>query len=78
MKKIMTLLSLMILATSPAFAGTYSAKKIYNALKIEGVYLNPGIAGVSRKQKSVGGLTCIRAVVVYPNAVPTFTCELNN
>ena len=49
---------------------------IYNALKIKEVRLNPGIIGVGRFEKSVGGLSCVRSVVVVPNAVPTYECTM--
>ena len=49
---------------------------IFNALNAPEVYLNPGYAGVSRIQKSVGGLVCIRSLVIVPRAVPSYICTL--
>jgi hypothetical protein len=47
---------------------------IYKALKVKEVALNPGIAGSSEVRKRVGGLTCVRSLVIYPGAVPSYSC----
>ncbi len=49
---------------------------IYKAMKVKEVALNPGIVGASRTLKQAGGLSCIRSLVIYPNAKPTFECDI--
>ncbi len=56
--------------------GQYKPEAIYKALKVKAVNLNPGIVGVGRFQKSVGGLVCLREQIVVPNAKPTFECQI--
>lgn len=53
------------------------SEEIYNALDVEEVALNPGIVGASRTEKSIGGLSCIRSLIIVPDAEPTFECTLN-
>lgn len=55
----------------------YNAEEIYSALDVVEVDLNPGIVGASRTEKAVGGLSCIRELIIVPNAVPAFDCTLN-
>lgn len=54
------------------------AQKIYDALNVEAVEVNPGIAGSMRLRKAVGGLTCEMSRVVVPNVVTYYNCELAN
>lgn len=58
-------------------ADNNNAEEIYNALNVEAINLNPGIAGASRFEKSVGGLSCIRSLIIVPNATPEYECILN-
>ena len=51
-----------------------NAELIYKALKVKEVFMNPGIAGSSQVRKSIGGLTCDRSLVIYPGAVPSYSC----
>mgnify|MGYP006898468617 CR=1 FL=1 len=51
---------------------------IYNALNVEEVDLNPGIAGSRRTQKSIGGLTCTKSLTIVPLAKPSYSCSLAN
>lgn len=51
---------------------------IYNALNVEEVDLNPGIAGSRRTQKSIGGLTCTKSLTIVPRAKPSYSCSLAN
>lgn len=48
---------------------------IYNALNVKPVALNPGIAGVGRGVKKVGGIACLREQLIVLGASPTFTCQ---
>ena len=45
-------------------------------MKVKEVALNPGIVGASRTLKQAGGLSCIRSLIIYPNAKPTFECDI--
>ena len=47
---------------------------IYKALNVEEIDLNPGIAGVGRFGKIVGGLKCERSQIVVPNAQVNYDC----
>ncbi len=60
-----------------AISKANSAEEIYSALDVVEVDLNPGIVGASRTEKAVGGLSCIRELIIVPNAVPAFDCTLN-
>lgn len=51
-------------------------RAIYEALNVEEVDLNPGIAGSRRTQKSVGGLTCTKSLTIVPRAKPSYSCSL--
>lgn len=57
-------------------ASKNSAKQIYEALSVKEVNVNPGIAGSSNLEKSVGNLTCNKMTVIYPNAKPSYICSL--
>lgn len=82
-----TMITILTVISSLAFAGhenegigkgsAYNAEAIYTALNVKEVAVNPGFAGVSRLVKSVGGLTCEKAVVVYPNAKPSYSCTID-
>ena len=61
-------------APAPGVPG-YDPAAIYQALKVKEKNLNPGIAGSSRLQKSVGGLVCVRSTIVVPGAVPSYVCD---
>lgn len=50
---------------------------IYKAMKVKETLLNPGIAGSSRTLKQAGGLSCYRSLLIFPNAKPTFSCEIS-
>jgi hypothetical protein len=77
MKKII-LAAVMVASTfSFAAASKYNPEAIYGALNVKEVALNPGIVGASRLQKSVGGATCIRSLIIYPGAKPTFECSFD-
>ncbi len=52
-------------------------EKLYKALRAKEVNLNPGIAGSSRIEKAVGGLSCIRSMIVVPNATPSYECTIS-
>lgn len=52
------------------------AQAIYEALNVEAVHLNPGVAGSGRFGKSVGGLSCEMSRVIVPNAVAHYSCTL--
>ena len=65
----------LLLVSANAFA--YNAEDIYNALDVVAVDLNPGIAGSSRTEKAVGGLSCIRELIIVPDAVPSFDCMMS-
>lgn len=52
-------------------------EQIYKALRAKQVNLNPGIAGLGRIQKSVGGLTCIASTLIVPNAQTSYSCEIS-
>lgn len=38
----------------------YQPSEIYSALNVQAANVNPGMAGLRRQEKSVGGLTCVR------------------
>lgn len=63
-----------LLITSATFG--YSPKDIYESLDVPEFHLNPGIAGISRIEKSVGGLTCIKSRTIIPSSEVTYECEL--
>lgn len=50
---------------------------IYESLNVDEEVLNPGIAGSSRKRKSVGGLVCEKSLVMVPGQQPHYSCVLN-
>jgi len=71
--------------SSFAFAGqenqgighvAYNPQEIYDALTVSAVAENPGIAGVYRYVKSVGGLTCEKALMATQIS-PSYTCEID-
>lgn len=55
----------------------YNPGQIYEALNVEAVAMNPGIAGVGHFRKSVGGLACDKSTVIYPNAQPSYSCVVD-
>lgn len=57
--------------------GQYKPEAIYKALKVKAVNLNPGLAGSSLYQKSVGGLSCTRTLIIVPGAKPTYECAID-
>lgn len=57
---------------------SYNPQKIYEALNVKEVQLNPGIVGASRTLKAVANLECTRSLVVVPNAVPNYECTVND
>lgn len=67
-----------LVLVSPAFASLYDAAKIYKALNVKEVNLNPGIAGSSRTEKAIGGLSCIRSLLIAPGSKPSFACTVDN
>lgn len=56
---------------------TYNPEKIYKALKVKAVAENAGIAGSSTLIKSVGGLSCAKETIIVPNAVPGYSCKID-
>ncbi len=73
-----TLLGVALVVAPPAFAVKYDPAKIYKALNVKEEILNPGIAGTSRRAKTVGGLSCYSSILVYPGAKATYTCAIDN
>lgn len=63
-----------LLVSNSTFA--YSPKDIYESLDVPEFHLNPGIAGISRIEKSVGGLTCIKSRTLIPSSEVTYECDL--
>ncbi|MBC7466347.1 MAG: hypothetical protein H7256_10175 [Bdellovibrio sp.] len=55
----------------------YNPGAIYEALNVEAVALNPGVAGVGHFRKTVGGLTCEKSTIIMPNAKPKYSCEID-
>jgi len=53
-----------------------SSQSIYEALDVEAIQVNPGINGVYRLEKGVGGLYCAKSKVVSPNAEDEYFCDL--
>lgn len=51
---------------------------IYMALNVAPVDLAPEVAGASTMKKSVGGFSCIKHEIIYPGAVPTVDCVLDD
>lgn len=60
-----------------------AARKIYDALTIgvDTEPVNPGFLGKSKTRREVGGVSCVKSVVVSPGAEPSYECffddELN-
>ncbi len=77
MKKIIFTAAMVVSTFSFAAASKYNAELIYNALKVKEVVLNPGAVGASRLQKSVGGATCVRSLIIYPGAKPSYECAFD-
>ncbi len=54
-----------------------NGKAIYQALAVKEINVNPGIAGSSKFEKSIGGLVCSKSLIIYPGAKPDYLCSLN-
>ena len=81
------LLAVLGFAASVAQAGHENAgigtprggdEAIYESLMVEAIYLNPGIAGVGRFGKYVGGLACERSQVIVPDAPIYYSCTFES
>lgn len=55
----------------------YNPQAIYKALKVQEVFVNPGIVGSRKSVKSIGGLNCTREEAIVLNPIPTYYCEID-
>lgn len=56
----------------------YNPEEIYKSINVKEVSLNSESEGVSKKFKSIGGLTCFSEFTVLSNFIPMYSCIINH
>lgn len=66
---------LFLVVTSTLWA--YDGEAIYNALDVPEMNMSENLLGASITEKSVGDLSCVKTLVIVPDATPSYECQLH-